>query len=125
LGQMIHLEKPWLKEADWLVLIEFLRRDDEHDRARGAEAMGYMLAYAQRTDTRMLALLGDPEADAYELLFSFNSAKNKAEFLRLLQANDITACEEEEIMVLIRMRSGMPSRLRVSFHEMFLNACLP
>jgi len=66
---------------------------------RGAEAIGYMLAYAQMTDTRMLALVGDRKEDAYELLFSFNSSENKAEFLRLLQANDATACEDEEILV--------------------------
>lgn len=96
---MIHFEKPWLEETDWLVLIEFLRRDDEEDRARGAEAIGYMLAYARMTDTRMLALVGDPEADVYELLFSFNSRENKAEFLRRLQAHDATACEAEDIMI--------------------------
>ncbi len=92
-------EDPWKHEADWLVLIEFLRTDDEEDRARGAEAIGYMFAYAYRTDTRMLALLGDAKEDVYELLFSFNSAGNKAEFLRLLQSNDATACEEDEILV--------------------------
>lgn len=37
---------------------------------------------------RMLALVGDPEADAYELLFSFTSAENKAEFLRLRRGRD-------------------------------------
>ena len=99
MGEVIRIDKPWLKETDWLVLVEFLPRYDEHDRAQSAEAIGYMLAYAQRTDTRMLALVGDPEADAYELLFSFSSAENKKEFLRLLQANEATACEEEEIMI--------------------------
>ena len=58
-----------------------------------------MLAYAQMTDTRMLALLGDPQGDAYELLFSFSSPKNKAEFLHLLQSNRKTEFEEEEILV--------------------------
>lgn len=77
---------------DWLVLIEFLRKDDDEDRAQGAEAIAYMLAYARMTDTRVLALVGDPKEDAYELLFSFSSAENKAEFLRLLQSNDATAC---------------------------------
>jgi hypothetical protein len=89
----------WSGEDDWMVLIEFLRRDDAEDRARGAEAIGYMLAYSQMTDTRMLALVGDPKADAYELLFSFSSPDNKAEFLRLLQSNDATECEESEILV--------------------------
>jgi hypothetical protein len=51
-----------------------------------------MFAYSQMTDTRMLALVGDPKEDAYELLFSFSSPVNKAEFLRLLQSNDATAC---------------------------------
>jgi len=89
----------WRNEDDWIVLIEFLSKDDEKDRERGAEAIGYMLAFSQMTDTRMLALLGDPKGDAYELLFSFSSPANKAEFLRLLQSNDATACEEFEILV--------------------------
>ena len=89
----------WRNEEDWLVVIEFLRRDDEEDRARGTEAIGYMFAFAQMTDTRMLALVGDPQADAYELLFSFSSPANKAEFLRLFQANEETRCEDDMILV--------------------------
>ncbi|WP_260706540.1 hypothetical protein [Edaphobacter flagellatus] len=89
----------WRDEGDWVVLIEFLRTDDAEDRARGIEAIGSMLAYAQITDTRMLALTGDRKADAYELLFSFSSPENKAEFLRLLKSNDATDCEDEEILV--------------------------
>jgi len=82
------------------VLIEFLRHDDPEDRARGTEAIGYMLGFAQMTDTRMLALIGDAEADAYELLFSFSSPANKTEFLRLLHSNDATDCEDDEILIL-------------------------
>jgi hypothetical protein len=89
----------WCNEEDWLVVIEFLRGDDDEDRARGTEAIGYMFAFAQMTDTRMLALVGDPQADAYELLFSFSSPANKAEFLRLLQSNDETRCEGDMILV--------------------------
>jgi hypothetical protein len=89
----------WKDEEDWIVLIEFLRRDDDEDRARGAEAIGYMLAYAQMTDTRMVALVGDPDADAYELLFSFSSPYNKLEFLRLLRSNDATNYDDELILV--------------------------
>lgn len=89
----------WSNEDDWIVLIEFLRNDDAEDRVRGAEAIGYMSAYSQMTNTRMLAVVGDPKEDAYELLFSFSSPVNKAEFLRLLQSNDATACEEFEILV--------------------------
>lgn len=86
-------------EDDWIVLIEFLRRDDDEDRAGGTEAIGYLFAYAQMTDTRMLALIGDPGSDAYELLFSFSYRENKANFLRLLRSNDVTDCGDEEILV--------------------------
>ncbi|WP_035351531.1 hypothetical protein [Edaphobacter aggregans] len=89
----------WSNEDDWIVLIEFLHRDDEEDRARATEAIGHMLAFAQMTDTRMLALVGDAEADAYELLFSFSSPANKTEFLRLLHSNDATDCEDDEILI--------------------------
>jgi hypothetical protein len=58
-----------------------------------------MFAYSQMTDTRMLALVGDVKEDAYELLFRFSSPFNKAEFLRLLQSNDATACDEVEILI--------------------------
>lgn len=89
----------WRNEDDWIVLIEFLPLYNAEDRARGTDAIGYMFAYAQMTDTRMLALVGDPQADAYELLFSFSSPDNKAEFLRLLKSNDATDCEDDEILV--------------------------
>lgn len=89
----------WLQENDWIVLIEFLPKDDIEDRTQAAERIGYMLAYEQMTATRMLALLGDPQADAYDLLFSFNSAENKAEFMRLLNSNELSACDEEFIQV--------------------------
>jgi hypothetical protein len=98
-GSMPPVPSFWSNEDDWIVLIEFLRRDDDEDRARGAESIGYLLGFAQMTDTRMLALVGDAEADAYELLFSFSSKENKAEFLRLHHSNDATDCEDNEILV--------------------------
>jgi hypothetical protein len=98
-GSMPPIPPYWRDEDDWIVLIEFLRRDDAEDRARGTEAIGYLFAYAQMTNTRMLALVGVHKADVYELLFSFSSPGGKAEFLRLLQSNDATACEEYEILV--------------------------
>jgi hypothetical protein len=98
-GGMPPIPPHWSEESDWIVLIEFLRKDDPENCVRGTEAIGYMFAYSQMTDTRMLALVGDPQEDAYELLFSFSSPVNKAEFLHLLQSNDATACEEFEILV--------------------------
>ena len=88
----------WLDEKDWLCIIEFLPRDDDEQRASGAEVIGYLLGYAQMTDTRMLALLGDPEAQAYELLFSFNSPAQRKAFLELVQSNEITETDPELLM---------------------------
>jgi hypothetical protein len=98
-GGMPPIPPHWREESDWIVLIEFLRRDDDEDRARGTESIGYMFAFAQMTDTRMLALVGDSRADSYELLFSFSSPTSKAQFLSLLQSNDETRCEEDMILV--------------------------
>jgi hypothetical protein len=98
-GDMAPIPPYWREGTDWIVLIEFLPRDDDEDRARGTEAIGYMFSFAQWTDTRMLALIGDPKADAYELLFSFSSPAHKAEFLSMLQSNDETRCEEDMILV--------------------------
>jgi hypothetical protein len=95
----------WLDETDWLCIIEYLPLDSEQERAYGAEAIGYLMGYAQMTNTRMLALLGDPEAQAYELLFSFRSAANKEEFLRLVQSNEITETDPDLI--------GPPSRSEI------------
>jgi hypothetical protein len=80
----------WLDEKDWLCIIVYLPRDSEVERANDAEVTGYLLGYAQMTDTRMLALLGDPETQAYELLFSFRSPAHRKAFLQLVESNEIT-----------------------------------
>src|SRR5208337_829381 len=53
-----------------------------------ADIIGYLVGYANLTNTRSLALLGDPDASAYELLFSFSSPEEKNEFLNLVRANE-------------------------------------
>jgi hypothetical protein len=50
--------------------------------------VGHLVGYAQLTNTRVLALLGDPDASAYELLFSFASPEEKSEFLNLVRRNE-------------------------------------
>src|SRR6267154_952756 len=42
----------------------------------------------QISRTRSLALLGDPDASAYELLFPFSSTGEKNEFLHLVRSNE-------------------------------------
>ncbi len=81
-------EPYWQDEKDWLCIVEFLPRDDPEARSFSAEIIGYLFGYAHLTNTRLLALLGDPDANAYELLFSFSSADEKEQFLDLVRAND-------------------------------------
>ena len=68
--------------------MEFLPRDDPEARSFSAEIIGYLFGYAHLTNTLSLALLGDPDANAYELLFSFSSPEEKEQFLDLVRAND-------------------------------------
>ena len=77
----------WQDEDDWLCTVEFLPGDDPEGRLFAADIVGYLVGYAQLTNTRVLALIGDPDASAYELLFSFSSPEEKNEFLNLVRAN--------------------------------------
>src|SRR5438128_12091577 len=81
-------EPYWDDEKDWLCTVEFLPRDDPEARSFSAEIIGCLFGYAHLTNTRSLALLGDQDADAYELLFSFSSPEEKERFLDLVRAND-------------------------------------
>jgi hypothetical protein len=53
-----------------------------------ADIIGYLVGDANFTNTRSLALLGDPDASAYELLFSFSSPEEKNELLNLVRSNE-------------------------------------
>jgi hypothetical protein len=65
-----------------------LPSDDPEGPLFGADIVGYLVAYAQLTNTRALAPIGDPDASAYELLFSFSSPEEKNEFLNLVRSNE-------------------------------------
>ena len=54
------LEPYWQDEKDWLCIVEFLPTDDPEARLFAAEIIGYLVGYANLTNTRSLALLGDP-----------------------------------------------------------------
>ena len=71
------LEPYWQDEKDWLCIVEFLPTDNPEARLSAADIIGYLVGYANLTNTRSLALLGDPDAGAYELLFSFSSPEEK------------------------------------------------
>jgi hypothetical protein len=78
----------WVDEPDWLCAVEFLNDEDTEGRDLAADTIGYLWGYARLTDTRSLALLGDPSAEAYEILFSFSTPAAKAQFLEMVRSND-------------------------------------
>jgi hypothetical protein len=65
-----------------------LPSDNPEARLFAADIIGYLVGYANLTNTRSLALLGDPDDGAYELLFSFSSPEEKDEFLNLVRSNE-------------------------------------
>ena len=81
-------EPYWQDEKDWLCTVEFLPTDDSEARLFAADIIGYLFGYANLTNTRSLALLGDSNANAYELLFSFSSPEEKNQFLDLVRSNE-------------------------------------
>ena len=81
-------EPYWQDEKDWLCIVEFLPTDNPQARLFASDIIGYLIGYANLTNTRSLALLGDPDASAYELLFSFSSPEEKNEFLNLVRSNE-------------------------------------
>jgi hypothetical protein len=68
--------------------VEFLNDKDPEGRDLAADTIGYLLGYAQLTNTRSLALIGDPSMMAYEILFSFSSPSEKKRFLDLIRSNN-------------------------------------
>jgi len=82
------LKQHWIQEGDWLCTLQFLPSDDPEQRSFDTDDLGHLLGYALLTDTRVLALLGDPAAEAYEVLFSFCSPELKQRFLDLISADE-------------------------------------
>jgi hypothetical protein len=82
------VEPHWINEPDWLCAWEFLNDEDPEGRDLAADTIGYLLGYAHLTNTRSLALVGDPDEMAYEILFSFSSPADKARFLDFIRSND-------------------------------------
>ena len=74
-------------EPDWLCGVKFLNDVDTKSRDLATDTIGYLLGYARLTNTRSLALLGDPSTEAYEILFSFSTSEDKARFLEMVRSN--------------------------------------
>jgi hypothetical protein len=75
-------------EDDWLCTVEFLPSDDLEGRVFAADIVGYLFGYAQLANAHTLALVGDPEASAYEILSSFSTPRDKDQFLNLVRSNE-------------------------------------
>jgi hypothetical protein len=65
---------------DWLCTVEFISEDDEEARLLATEIIGHLFGYAQATNTRALAVVGDADANAYELLSLLHLLKAKSSF---------------------------------------------
>ena len=72
-----HTPEPlWINEPDWLCAVEFLNDADQESRDLAADTIGYLLGYSQLTNTRSLALIGDPESDGIrDFVFIFFSGR--------------------------------------------------
>ena len=82
------VEPCWQDEDDCLCTVEFLPSNDPEGRVFVADIIGYLLGYAQLTNARALALVGDPEAGAYEAFFCFSTPGDKDQFLNLVRSNE-------------------------------------
>ena len=76
-------EPNWLDETDWLVTLCVMLEDE--DDLTELNWIGRLFGFAQATNTRILALVGDPDVPAYEILFSFDTSGNRREFLELVR----------------------------------------
>ena len=81
-----HFETYWQDEKDWLCTVGFLPTDDPEARLYSADIIGCLVGYADLSNTRALALLGDPDASAYELLFSLVRLLSKDQFPDLVRS---------------------------------------
>ena len=111
----------WCDENDWLCTVEFLPDDDLESRLIASDTIGYLFGYAAMTNTRSLALLGDRDANAFEILFSFSSAEGKNQFLDLVRSNqelgsyyvdnDLIQPTHEESKELVHLRESCRATL--------------
>jgi len=67
------LEPYWQDEKDSLCIVEFLPTDSPEARLFAADIIGYLVGYANLTNTRSLALLGDPDQRLRASIFLFVS----------------------------------------------------
>jgi hypothetical protein len=88
----------WLDETDWLVTLCMLPDDegcDADDNLPDLNWIGRLFGFAYATNTRILALVGDPDVPTYEILFSFDTPEHRQEFLELVRQDGYADPNEE------------------------------
>lgn len=80
-----------------IALPGYISAEDAYQRAWAAEFIGYLLAYAEQTDTVMRALHHHSAPGAYKFVFCFKTRDGEFDFLRLLQLNHMTARIGQEL----------------------------
>src|SRR4051794_14818990 len=108
----------WLDEKDWLVTICPMPKDE--DNLEELNWIGRIFGFAQLTNTRMLALVGDPVTPTYEILLSFDDQENRKIFLAFVD-HDGYADSSEEGMFMVpaheEIREARPIALVFPKHE--------
>lgn len=90
------LDPFWIDEPAWLVTICPLPSDDpDDDNLVELNWIGRLFGFSHATNTRMLALVGDPETPTYEILFSFDTPEHRQEFLAYVEADDYADPDDE------------------------------
>jgi hypothetical protein len=113
-------EPYWQDQKDWLCTVEFLPTDHPGARLYSAGIIGYLVGYAHQSNTRSLALVGDPDASAYELLLLLSTPEKKDQFLDLVRSNENLGDDyiENDFMSPTTKRFGTPVRSRRSYPKM-------
>lgn len=76
---------PWKDDKNWLVTVAILGPSDDPDNAECLDWVGRLFAFASVTNTRTLAVRGDPSWPTYELWFSFINDNEKRRFINLVR----------------------------------------
>jgi hypothetical protein len=85
----------WREEKEWLVNVVMLPAFDPDGLVQALDSIGNFLAFSMATETRMLALVIDPDVPTYELWFSFSSQKQREEFLQMVLDDGYADPDEE------------------------------
>lgn len=85
----------WEEEKEWLVEVVLLPAFDPDGLAENLDWIGKLLAFSMATETRMLAVVSDPDVPTYELWFSFSSQKQTQEFLQMVRDDGYADPDEE------------------------------